>query len=47
MIPMALVGVMFMVVMGTFEWASLKLYQRVNHRFPSDVYCHTVYRDHA
>ncbi len=30
MIPMAaLVGVMFMVVIGTFEWASLKLYRRV------------------
>ncbi len=30
MIPMAaLVGVMFMVVVGTFEWASLKLYRKV------------------
>lgn len=30
MIPMAaLVGVMFMVVIGTFEWASLKLYRKV------------------
>jgi SulP family sulfate permease len=30
MIPMAaLVGVMFMVVIGTFEWASLKLYHKV------------------
>jgi SulP family sulfate permease len=30
MIPMAaLVGVMFMVVIGTFEWASLKLYRQV------------------
>jgi SulP family sulfate permease len=30
MIPMAaLVGVMFMVVIGTFEWASLKLHRRV------------------
>ena len=30
MIPMAaLVGVMFMVVIGTFEWASLKLYKKV------------------
>jgi SulP family sulfate permease len=30
MIPMAaLVGVMFMVVIGTFEWASFKLYRRV------------------
>lgn len=30
MIPMAaLVGVMFMVVIGTFEWASLRLYKKV------------------
>jgi len=30
MIPMAaLVGVMFMVVIGTFEWASLKLYRKI------------------
>jgi len=30
MIPMAaLVGVMFMVVIGTFEWASLKLFKKV------------------
>ncbi|AMV35425.1 C4-dicarboxylic acid transporter DauA [Pirellula sp. SH-Sr6A] len=30
MIPMAaLVGVMFMVMIGTFEWASLKLYRKV------------------
>lgn len=30
MIPMAaLVGLMFMVVIGTFEWASLKLYRKV------------------
>lgn len=30
MIPMAaLVGVMFMVVIGTFEWASLKMFRRV------------------
>ena len=30
MIPMAaLVGLMFMVVIGTFEWASLKLYRRI------------------
>lgn len=30
LIPMAaLVGLMFMVVIGTFEWASLKLYRRV------------------
>jgi len=30
MIPMAaLVGVMFMVVIGTSEWASLKLYRKV------------------
>lgn len=30
MIPMAaLVGLMFMVVVGTFEWASLKLYRKV------------------
>jgi len=30
MIPMAaLVGVMFMVVVGTFEWASLKLYRKI------------------
>lgn len=30
MIPMAaLVGVMFMVVVGTFEWASLRLYKKI------------------
>ena len=30
MIPMAaLVGVMFMVVIGTFEWASLKMFRRI------------------
>lgn len=34
-IPMAaLVGVMFMVVIGTFEWASLKMFRRMPH---SDV----------
>lgn len=31
-IPMAaLVGVMFMVVIGTFEWASLKMFRRMPH----------------
>ena len=32
MIPLAaLVGVMFMVVIGTFEWSSLRLYKRIPH----------------